>query len=115
MSGSYRSINNLTLTPGTANNMTGVVAITSLPLDIRYMPRACMVASWTGSASGTISIQGSVDGTTYSDMGLGISNVVGVADNRFIDLTETAADYVRLVYTNTGGTGTLTVKGSAKS
>lgn len=112
---SYRNINALVLTPGTANNMTGTTAITSLSLDIRYIPRACMVAAWTGTASGTISIQGSLDNTTYSDMGLGISNVAGVADNRFIDLTTTAADYVRLVYTNTGGTGTLTVKGSAKT
>lgn len=115
MSGSYRSINNLTLTPGTANNMTGTTAITSLVMDIRYMPRACLVAAWTGTASGTISVQGSVDNITFSDMGLGIGNVAGVAGNSFIDLTQTAADYVRLVYTNTGGTGTLTVKGSAKS
>ena len=116
MSGSYRGINNLTLLAPTTNNMTGTTVLsTTLALDIRTMPRACIVASWTGTPNGTFSVQGSVDGILFADMGITVNPAVGSADNRFIDLTETGADFVKLVYTNTSSTGTLTVKGSAKS
>ena len=111
---SYRYTGPLTLLSGT-NNMTGVAAITSLPLDTRTIPRAALMMSWTGSASGSFSVQGSVDGTTYADLGISIPSVAGVAGNTFIDVGYTGADYLQVVYTNTGGTGSLTVKGSAKS
>lgn len=110
----YRYTGPLTLSSGT-NNMTGVAVITSLPLDLKTLPRAAFMMNWTGSASGTFSVQGSIDGVLYADLGISIPAVAGVAGNTIIDVGYTGVDYVEVIYTNTGGTGSLTIKGSAKT
>lgn len=79
----------------------------------------------TGTHVGSVSFQVSNDGDNWSDdiqvrnMSTGvyvtsISVASGTANNDFIEL-ETAANFIRAVYTHSSGTGTLSVLFSRKA
>lgn len=106
-------------------SMTGTV--TSLPTNLQQMPEVSYDVSWTGSPTGTFSVQVSntyvqnVDGSVavagnWNSIVLSITPTAsGSAGTAFINVAEMAGLWVRLVYTPTGGTGTLnaTVYGKA--
>lgn len=115
------------IVPGTTNNMTGVAVVTSLVMDMRTIYACAIQAKWTGTAVGTFSIQGSLDykpnqagGTplnsgTWDDMGITPANLpAGSANHTLIDIGATGIPFIRIVYTNSSGTGTLTVYGNSK-
>lgn len=73
--------------------------------------------SWTStSAVGVISVQGSVDGMTWNDLTFTPSLTQPNSDSQsyLINLALIPFPYIRLKYTRTSGTGTLTVYLSAK-
>lgn len=105
--------------------MTGTTALTSTVLDIRTLRACAFQATWTGTPTGTIAIQGSIDYSqgltsvissgTWVDMGISVSNPpAGSVGSVLIDVGMTGVPFIRLVYTNASGTGTLSVKASGK-
>lgn len=98
-----------------AGSMTGTSVITSSAIDLQTMHYSGLYASWTGTPNGTFSVQGSLDGVNFADMGITVNAAIGAAGSRAIDIGPTAFGFIRLQYTNTSGTGTLTVVGSAKA
>lgn len=102
-----------------ANNMTGTVVINGLPLDWRLIRGGSIQVIWTGTPTGTFSVQGSLDyflgpdgkpGNvgTWDDMGISVTAPSGSAGKALVDITITGIPWVKIVYTNTSGTGTLT-------
>lgn len=83
--------------------------------NIMYVDRVGYQISYTGTPTGTFTVQVSNDNTTWQDLTLSAAvTASGAAGNDFIDC-ETAAKYIRLVYTRTSGTGSLFVALTTKS
>lgn len=95
----------------------------SNPTNISGMDDVGYSGSFTGAPVGTFSVQASVDyqpGLAPTDYPINAGNWVtlplnaavtasGSPDNFFIDITLISAPWIRLVYTPTSGTGTLSV------
>lgn len=121
-----------TAVTGTANNMTGTTAITGKAVHIFGLSKASFQAIWTGTPTGTFTVQVSnYPGNVYNDDGTIISSVTwttltspaawtalqpaGAAGNADFSLADLSQRWIRPIYTNTSGTGTLTfVYGSAR-
>lgn len=97
-------------------------AYNSTPMDLREITRYSLQTESSGSASGTYTIQGSLDyqlpgvGTpTWSTIaGISLTSVAGITANQILDVSETGIPWVRVVYTHTGGSGAVEVLGHAK-
>lgn len=101
-------------------------SITSEPLDIRYQDNISLQFHYTGTPTGTFDIQVSNDynkqdpsGTQNSagnwvSLGVSMTNPAGAAGDDFYDLNQMSAMWLRVVYTRTSGTGTLTVTAAGK-
>lgn len=68
----------------------------------------------TAIAGGTISLQGSVDGTTFADITSSSSNVTATA-KFYWNISDTFYPIVRVKYVNTAGVFTSTAKWAAKA
>jgi hypothetical protein len=94
-------------------------SITSVVTQIKYLDNIGIGLNWTGTPTGTFAVQVSAD---YQQSSQGVVTNVGKwtpltlspaiaasgsADNAYIDITQTSAPFIRVVYTKTGGTGTL--------
>lgn len=98
-----------------AGSMTGTTTIKSLPLDLLKLTGAALQASWTGTPTGTLSVEGSIDGINYSDIGASIpTQPAGAAGSVLLNLVDLQFRYARMSYTNATGSGGLTVMGEAK-
>lgn len=103
----------------TNGDMSGDV--TSLVTNINMISCVGYTISWTGTPTGTFSVEVSQDyiqpvgvqpdqlnSGTWVAVNLSVPVVAaGTADTAFIDVDITGAAYVRLKYTRTSGTGTL--------
>jgi hypothetical protein len=106
-------------------DMTGT--ITSEAINILRMDRASLQLVFTGTPTGDFAVEVSGDYRedqagnptntgTWTPITLSPAPVAaGSADDIFIDLTVTAAPWVRLTYTPSAGTGTLNAHLSAKA
>lgn len=108
-------------------NMAG--NITSAPTNTQYLDNVVYVLSWpaTGSPNGTFAVQVSEDYTvsstgTVTNSGTWVPitlsatiTAASVADNALIDLNQLPSSWVRIVYTRSSGTGTLTGYVSGKA
>ena len=95
--------------------------VTSLVTNINMMGCVSYNISWTGTPTGTFSVQVCNDyvqpvgvqdhpltSGTWVDIPLSsVVTAAGVADTAFIDVDVIGAAYIRLVYTRFAGTGTL--------
>lgn len=83
--------------------------ITSRAIDIRRGKGWAVQFVWLGTPTGTCKVQSSVDGSTWEDVS-GASIATGGAPGNQSFNTAAAVNYpyIRLVYTFTSGTGTLT-------
>lgn len=105
-----------------AANMANSDVLTSSPLDLRQWTSASFWGNWTGSPTGTFVVQGSLDygiagsSATWVDLDIDISGQpTGLSGgNVMIDGIRTGLPYMRLKYTNSLGTGSLQIMGSAK-
>lgn len=95
--------------------MSSTNVIISGVIDASFLDNVCVEAAWTGTPTGTFGIQGSVTKINWKDLGLSISGPAGSAGNILLDLNQLSFPYVRLVYTNISGTGTLTVYAGGKA
>lgn len=114
----------------TGQAMTGVATLTSIPTNIKYRDSVAIQLQWTGSPTGTFQVEGSLDynpGLTQTDGGanpgqwtpltLTPAPVATGASGGLIllNLNQLAFPWIRVQYTNSAGTGTLTGYISAKS
>ncbi len=111
---SYRFIPKTTLLA--AGAMASTNTITSSALDLRTITGAALQIAWTGTPTGTMIIQGSVNGTTYYDIGASVpTQPAGSASGVLLNFVDLMFRYLRVSYTNASGTGTLVVLGMAKT
>jgi hypothetical protein len=112
------------------NAVSTAASITGAPTIIQRLPGISYDVSWTGTTTGTFSIEVSntytqnPDGTTANAgnwTALPAASFVGTmpapagsAGTGFIDILGTEAYAIRIVYTRVSGTGTLTVVPCAK-
>ena len=105
--------------------MTGTNVLRSKPIFMASMLHASFAAIWSAGASpvGTFKVEAAFDhdpaasditNGTWTDMGLTIGAVSGNSGQEIISLVDTAFPFIRLVYTNSSGTGTLNIWGCAK-
>ena len=96
-----------------AGDMSGT--ITGSTLDIWDIDLMSFQIDYTGTPTGTFSVEVSNDEATWTELTLSTAVLAaGSADNHFIDC-ETSARYIRLKYTFTSGTGSLDAKSFGKS
>lgn len=84
---------------------------------IDTVDQICYQVAWTSSnAAGVISVQGSVDNITFNDLTFNpaLAQPASNNGNYLINLALIPFPYIRLKYTRTSGTGTLTATLSAK-
>lgn|SRR4051812_23589679 len=94
--------------------MTGTDRLESQAINIGSMKDCAFQFIWTGTPVGAFSIEGSVDGETFSDLGIPIEAAAGAAGSRLVNLTGIAVKHVQAVYENESGSGTLDVHACAK-
>lgn len=114
--------------PPLAGNMVSTLA--SLPTNIKTIDDIGYSLQWSGAPTGTFSFQCSADYTpsapfpsdypttagTWTEITLSNPIVAtGTADNAYVDLKLISAPWVRVVYTPSAGTGTLSVWITGKS
>jgi hypothetical protein len=96
-----------------AGDMSGT--LTSLSTNIQYLDRVGYHIVFTGSPTGTFSVEVSNDDTNYVEVTLTTAiTASGSGDTAYIEV-ESAAPFVRLKYTFSSGTGSLTVTLTGKS
>jgi hypothetical protein len=114
----------------TTNNMTGTSSLTSTPMNWDTIRGGSIQAVWTGSPVGSFVIQGSLNysqnpngsannpgtwNTVPSGTFLGtLTAPAGSAGSALVDCQFTGIPWIRVVYTNSSGTGTLTLYGAGK-
>jgi hypothetical protein len=101
-----------------AGSMTGTTQIASAAIDMLRMCYASFEAVWTGTPVGLLSVDVSMDNVTFYPTGTQINNQPnGSASGEFINIGpgEFGGRYLRLSYTNSSGSGSLTIKGTAKA
>lgn len=81
-------------------------SLTSDVCDVRTEVVYSVQASWSGTPTGTLKLQLSNDATTWTD-GPSPQTLSGAAGSYLWDTVQTGVGYVRLAYTFTSGTGTL--------
>ena len=93
----------------------------SSAVPINWEDNICFECVWTtADITGTLKIQGSLTGTNYANLkdsaGTDISISIAASDDVGIfDLNQLSFNYVRLVFTKTGGTaGTINVYAGGK-
>lgn len=80
------------------------------------MDTASLEIQWTGTPVGTLSIDGSNNGSVWYPTNSAVTNPTGAGstDNSLVPLTNVEFRYISLKYTNSSGSGTLTVTAIAK-
>lgn len=91
--------------------MTGTATILSSPQNIVNIDNVGLQVAWTGSAVGTISILGSVDGITYYPITFNpaITQPNNNAGGYLISLNQLPWTWLQFQYVNSSSTGTLNV------
>jgi hypothetical protein len=88
--------------------------ITSVGLDLGDLQVYSVHANFTGSTlAGTLALEASNDNSDYATIS-GASQVIASAASHVFNVVNAAYRYVRLTWTQTGGTGNLTVKAAIK-
>jgi hypothetical protein len=89
--------------------------VTSLPTNVFYKDNVGIQLVWTGTLAGTFSAQVSFDYNKDTGIGtwtsLPLSPAItasGTPDNAVIELNQTTAPYIRVVFTYSSGSGNLT-------
>lgn len=118
--------------------MTGTTTLTSKVTDIQWLDNIGLQFVWTGTPVGTFSVQVSADYAPGGEVGSGPANpgnwipltlsywngtmfVTGtsiptsVGSPIYLDLDFLSAPWIRAVYTNTSGSGTLTATITGKA
>ena len=100
--------------------------ITGPATNISYLDNVAIQLNFTGTPTGTFSIQGSLDHKEYNGQIVNAGNFVpltfsstlaasGAAGQILLDLNQLSFPYIRIVYTRTSGSGSLDAYISAKA
>ncbi len=94
-----------------AGAMTGTATLNSTPTNIQNLDNVGLQVSWTGTAVGTFAVQCSIDGVTYDSLTFNpaLTQPAGTPGGYLIDLNQLPFPWLQVTYTNTSGSGTLTV------
>lgn len=109
---------------GVLSGDMSVASITSQPINLKHEKDCGVQLVWTGTPTGTftfeVNMQFNQRGTdpfaieneqgtwTQLTMATAPTSPSGTASDTFVDLSELPAEWVRVKYTRTSGTGTLT-------
>lgn len=97
----------------TAGDMSG--SLTSSVTNINFLDNIGIQLIFTGSPTGTFSVEVSNDNTSWTALSLSPAPAAsGSAGNQYIDLNQLSAAWIRTKYTRTSGSGSLTAYLSAK-
>lgn len=104
-----------------SGSMTGTSTINSDPFWIGHAAGYCVQAVWTGTPNGAFKLQASIDPvepspnnsneptiTNWEDVADSSYSVTGAAGSYTWNVSNAFYRWVRVVYTNTSSTGTLT-------
>lgn len=86
----------------------------SASTNVQFLDRISYSGSWTGSAVGSLIAQGSADGTNFANLDMNAINLNNASDSFVMDIQCTSLPYVRLAYTRSSGTGSMTAVISGK-
>ena len=90
--------------------------ITSSDTTIKYTDNVGIQAVFTGTPTGTFSVQVSNDQVNWDSITFSSAPVaVGAAGSVYMDVNQMSAPYIRLVYTPVSGNGTLNATITAKA
>lgn len=90
-----------------AGDMSG--NLSSTPVELTFLIDYAIQAVYTGSPVGALTLEASVDGTNYTTV-TDSSSAVSSASNTMWNVQNAGYKWVRVNYTRTSGTGSLTVK-----
>ena len=96
--------------------MASTNTIYSQIIDISRMDNVGLEVNWTGTPTGTLQVMGSNSGINAYALTFTppLGQPAGSAGGYLIDLTQYPFKYIMLEYTNSSGSGTLTVYGQNK-
>lgn len=98
----------------TAGDMSA--SITSSTTDIRYTDDVGVQLTWTGTPTGTFSVNVSTDKVNWVPLALPSSPVAaGAPGSIYLDLFALSAPYIQTTYTPVSGTGVLSANIVAKA
>jgi hypothetical protein len=99
-----------------AGAMASTNTIYSQIANVSQLDNIGLEVTWTGSPVGTFSVMGSNSGINFEALTFtpALAQPVGSADGYLINLQQYPFTYLMLEYTNTSGTGTITVYGQGK-
>lgn len=118
----FLPLNNNTVGQGSKPSgvLSGVMSSTntiySQILDVSRMDNLGLEVTWTGSPTGTITVNGSNSGINFYPLTFSptITQPAGAGGGYLIDLTQYPFKYLLLEYVNVSGSGALTVYGQCK-
>lgn len=98
-----------------AQNVSMTTSYTSSPIQVEFGDNVGIELGWTGNPTGTFSVEISIsyDPATHAAgnwISLALAPAItasGAADTAYIDINQTSAAWIRIVYTATSDTGTL--------
>jgi len=98
--------------------MTGTTTVTSSPQNVENFDNVGLEIVWTGTPTGTITIQGSISqsipgavAVSYTDLTFAplLDQPAGSAGRYLVNVATYAMPFIRVNYVNTSGSGTLNV------
>lgn len=111
---SYRTIPPSLLMNAVAVSSTTVYHSNVLGLDT--IRNAAIQIEWTGTPTGVLIIEGSVNGTTFYDIQASIpTQPAGSASGVLLNIVDVGFAALRVTYTNASGSGAMTVTGMGKT
>lgn len=110
---SARKNNLVTYTSLDNGDMSG--NLTTASTDIRWLDNIVLYMSWTGTPTGTFTVQVSPDNTTWFNLNLTPpATAAGSGGTHRVALTQLPDPYIRAIYTASTGSGSLNVKIAGK-
>ena len=89
--------------------------VTSDATNIQFLDAVAYQLIWTGTPTGSFSVQGTVDGTNWDDLTLSTNiSAAGSGDTALVSLSDLPFKQIRVKYTASSGSGTLDVHVMAK-
>ena len=92
----------------TAGDMSG--SLTSTVTNVAYTDNVGYHCVWTGTPTGTITVEATIDGTNWDSLTLSPTiSLTGASGSTLISLNQLPYESVRMKYNRSSGTGTINV------
>lgn len=97
-----------------AGTMTGTSVLTSSTVDMSQASLLGLTFTWTGAAVGTFSCEVSHDASSWASYTITLPTVSNNAGTYAVQLVDFAHQFLRVKYTNSSSSGSLTIKACVK-